>query len=490
MVGNPMKTVLVVSVVTAALMITSCLDNARTESLLDSMPAGHDFYLAFNPLEADLDELLSILSDSLNTDGIGIGEIEEILGFSPLEWSGWVDALALRPDSDIGLIMDLHRDDIGVLNLILPSDDLASVERFFTGIDNRMDDFDSDLSFTESGGYTIVTFSLDTQELLNDSLFALDSGIRNDEDYISLRGNSNLENSVFAIYAKLEDCHEIEGTESLLFTCTADNSVLRFALNIALVGDDVMTFTSMLAPSPNDGDISIPPDVAGILRISLNMQIVKDFLYSKGIDREFEPGIEDFGFSSFGEFLDSFSGDIYFGFNLTEYSHAGFLQLGIRDPEAIDRMLCFIYTTIAGFSDPGMTSFDLDGHRCYRVSGNPSMGIDSIEFGIINDMVVISGDFTLEDIAGGVSLSDYIRRNGPGVDNETGVLLSLEVEPLILNRDFDIEIRRIADLSGITRLAASVDVDNEIVRISASMEFSGGNPIQRVFQAAVSAGSR
>ncbi len=486
MVGNPMKTVLIVSVVTAALMITSCLDEDRTESLLDSMPAGHDFYLTFNPLEADLDELLSILSDSLNMEDITVLEIEELFGFFPLEWSGWVDALALRSDGDIGLIIDLHRDDIGVLNLILPSDDLASVERFFTGIDNRMDDFDSNLSFAESGGYTIVTIS---EHAAEEPLLALDCGIRNDEDYISLRGNSNLENSAFAVFAKLEDFHEMEGTESLLFTCTADNSVLRLVLNIALVGDDVMTFSSMLAPSPNDGDISIPPDVAGILRISLNMQSVKDYLYSKGIDREFEPGIEDFGFSSFEEFLDSFSGDMYFGLNLTEYSHAGFLQLGIRDPEAIDRMLYFIYTTIAGFSDPGMTSFDLDGHRCYRVSGNPSMGIDSIEFGIINDMIVISGDFTLKDIADGISMNDYIRRNGPGVDNETGVLLSLEVEPLILNRDFDIEILRIADLSGITHLAASVDVDNDIVRISAAMEFSGGNPIQRLFQAVVSVGA-
>lgn len=481
-----MKTVLIVSVVTAALMITSCLDEDRTESLLDSMPAGHDFYLTFNPLEADLDELLSILSDSLNMEDITVLEIEELFGFFPLEWSGWVDALALRSDGDIGLIIDLHRDDIGVLNLILPSDDLASVERFFTGIDNRMDDFDSNLSFAESGGYTIVTIS---EHAAEEPLLALDCGIRNDEDYISLRGNSNLENSAFAVFAKLEDFHEMEGTESLLFTCTADNSVLRLVLNIALVGDDVMTFSSMLAPSPNDGDISIPPDVAGILRISLNMQSVKDYLYSKGIDREFEPGIEDFGFSSFEEFLDSFSGDMYFGLNLTEYSHAGFLQLGIRDPEAIDRMLYFIYTTIAGFSDPGMTSFDLDGHRCYRVSGNPSMGIDSIEFGIINDMIVISGDFTLKDIADGISMNDYIRRNGPGVDNETGVLLSLEVEPLILNRDFDIEILRIADLSGITHLAASVDVDNDIVRISAAMEFSGGNPIQRLFQAVVSVGA-
>ena len=68
----------VLSVITALLMITSCLDEERTESLLDSMPAGHDFYLTFNSQEADLDELFSILSDSLNRDDIRIREIEGI----------------------------------------------------------------------------------------------------------------------------------------------------------------------------------------------------------------------------------------------------------------------------------------------------------------------------------------------------------------------------------------------------------------------------
>jgi hypothetical protein len=482
-----MKTILLGSVIAAALMITSCLNEESTESLLDSMPAGHDFYLTFNPREADIEELLSILSDSLNSDDIRIREIEEILGFFPLEWSGWVDALALRPDNDIGLIMDRHGNDIGVFNLILPSENPAEVERFFTGISNRMEEFDSRLSFTESEGYTIVTISQSAEE---HSLFALDSGIRNDEDYIKLRGSATIHDAALVLYAKPDGFLDMEGIGSILFTCTVDNSILRLALDISFEGDDVKTFTSMLAPSPNAGDISIPPDVTGMLRISLDMQNVKDFLYSQGIDREFEPGIEDFGFSSFEELIDSFSGDIYFGFNLTDDSHAGFLQLGIRNPEAIDRMLYFIYTTVAGFSDPGMTSFDLDGHRCYRVSGNPSMGIDSIEFGIIDEMVVISGDFTLEAIAGGISFSDYIRRNGLGIGNETSVLLTSEMEPFSVSRDLPMELRRAADHSGITRLAASVDVDSEIVRISAALEFSRRNPLQHILRAVVSAGGR
>ena len=136
-----------------------------------------------------------------------------------------------------------------------------------------------------------------------------------------------------------------------------------------------------------------------------------------------------------------------------------------------------------------MTSFELDGHRCYRVSGNPSMGIDSIEFGIINDMVVISGDFTLEDIAGGISFSDYIRRNGLDMDNETSVLLTSETEPFSVNRDLPTAMRRAADHSGITCLAASVDVDSDIVRIKAAMEFPGGNPIQQILRTIVSAGA-
>ncbi|MCK5115852.1 MAG: hypothetical protein KAR44_04585 [Candidatus Aegiribacteria sp.] len=480
-----MKTILLGSVLTAVLMITSCLNEESTESLLDSMPAGHDFYLTFNPEEADIEELLLILSDSLNSDDIRIREIEEILGFFPLEWSGWVDALALRHGSDIGLTVDRHRDDIAVLNLILPSEDPVEVERFFTGISNRIEEFDSRLSFTESEGCTIVTISQSAEE---HSLFVLDSGIRNYGDYIRLRGSAAIHDAALMLYAKPDDFLDTEGIGSILFICTVDNSILRLTLDISFESDDVMTFTSMLAPSPNSGDIFIPSDVTGMLRISLNMQSVKDFLYSQGIDREFEPGIEDFGFSSFEEFIDSFSGDLYFGFELTEYSHAGFLQFGIRDPEAIDRMLYFIYTAVAGFSDPGMTTFDLDSHRCYRVSGNPSMGIDSIEFGIINDMVIISGDFTLKDIAGGISFSDLIRRNGLGMDNETSVLLTSETEPFSVNRDLPMEMRKTADLSSITRFAASADVDGNIISVTAALEFSEGDPIQRIFQTVVSSG--
>ena len=480
-----MKTILLGSVLAAALIITSCLNEESAESLLDSMPSGHDFYVTVNPREADLEELLSIMSDSLNLDEIQIRDIEQILGFFPLEWNGWVDALALRPENDIGLSMDRSGgDDVGIINIILPSDDPAVVEEFFSGISNRVEEFDSRLSFTESEGYTIVTISRSTEE---HSLFVLDSGIRNDEDYIKLRGSDTIHDAALVLYVKPVDFLDMEGIGSILFTCTIDNSILRLAFDISYEGD-VQRFTSMLAPCPNAGDISIPPDVTGILRISLNMQNVKDYLYFMGIDREFEPGIEDFGFSSFEELFDSFSGDIYFGFNLTGNSHAGFLQLGIRNPEAIDRMLYFIYTTVAGFSDPGMTSFDLDGHRCYRVSGNPSQGIDFIEFGIINDMVVISGDYTLEDIEGGTSFSDNIRSKGLGVSNETSVLLTSEMEPFSINRDLPDEMRRAADHSDISRLAASVDVESEIVRISAALEFSGGNPIQHILLTVISAG--
>jgi len=483
-----MKTILPGFILTAVLMITSCLNEESAESLLDSMPSGHDFYVTINPREADLEELLSILSDSLNLDEIQIRDIEEILGISPLEWNGWVDALALRPENDIGLCMDRSgADDVGIINIILPSDDPAVVEEFFTGISNRSDEFDSSLSFTESEGYTIVTIS---QSAEDHSLFVLDSGILNDEDYINLRGSDTIHDAALVLYVRPVDFLDMEGIESILFTCMVDNSILRLALDISYEGDDVQRFISMLAPSPNAGDISIPPDVTGMLRISLNMQNVKDYLYFMGIDREFEPGIEDFGFSSFEELFDSFSGDIYFGFNLSDNSHAGFLQLGIRNPEAIDRMLYFIYTTVAGFSDPGMTSFDLDGHRCYRVSGNPSQGIDFVEFGIINDMVVISGDFTLEDIAGGTSICDYIRSKGLGVSNETSLLLTSEMEPFSINRDLPAEMRRAADQSDITSLAVSVDVDSEIVRISAALEFSGGNPILHILRTVVSAGGR
>ncbi len=482
-----MKAVLLGSVLTAALIITSCLDEEQTESLLDSMPAGHDFYLTVNPREADLEELLSILSDSLNMENIQINEIEEILGLYPLDWSGWVEALALRPDSDIGLVMDLHPDDMGVLYIILPSEDPAGVESFFSGIFNRLDGFDSDLRFTESGGYTIVTVSENTIE---HSLFALDSGIRNDDDYVRLQENATMHNTALVLYAELDNFIGAEGTESVLFTCTVDNSVLKLALNISFEDDDITVFTSMLAPSANAGDILIPPDITGILRISLNMQNVKDFLYSHGIDREVDPGLEDLGFPSFEELLDSFSGDIYLGLSLAEDSHAGFLQFGIRDQEAIDRTLYFIYTAIAGFSDPGMTTFDLNGHRCYRVSGDPSMGIDFIEFGIIDDMIIMTSGFTLEDIAAGISFNDYIRRNGLGMDNETSILLASEIEPIAINRDLPAAMRRTASISGITRFAASVDMDNDVMMISAAMEFSEGNPIQHIVRAVVSAGFR
>ena len=88
-------------------MVTSCLDEERTESLLDSMPAGYDFYLTVNPREADLEELLSILSDSLNMDNIRIHEIEELLdSFSGDIYLG----LNLTEDSHAGFLQFGIRD--------------------------------------------------------------------------------------------------------------------------------------------------------------------------------------------------------------------------------------------------------------------------------------------------------------------------------------------------------------------------------------------
>jgi hypothetical protein len=76
------------------------------------------------------------------------------------------------------------------------------------------------------------------------------------------------------------------------------------------------------------------------------------------------------------------------------------------------------------------------------------------------------------------------------MDNETSAILASEMEPFAVNRDLPPAMRRTADLSRITRLAASADVDGEIIMISAALEFSGGNPIQHIFRAAFSAGSR
>ncbi|MBN2607904.1 MAG: hypothetical protein JXA64_02225 [Candidatus Fermentibacteraceae bacterium] len=455
-----------------SVLCAACTGPAASTSLMDSMPSGHDVYIIMSPERAGIEQVLTEFEGYFGSSDAGPAGAGDVIGFDPLDWQGWTEALTLRPGDDIGLVLDLDQGDIRVITVYLPSDDATAVEGFVTGIRERAGEADAAARFIRTGEYTAVSFFGNEFDPGPETGYHLDSSLRDYPDYSRLAGDPPEGNAVLIVFANAGAFPGTEGLGSALLECTESGSMITIAAGFSTDGD--LPYLSILSPGGACGEVTVPEGTNAAARISLDMPCVKDLLVEGGIDREFGMGIEEFGFSSFDEMFDCFGGAFYAGVLLSGEKQGGVLQFSLRDVDAVTRMLDLIFRTVAGSDDPGMTTFEFRGGYCYRTTSTGSTGIDFIEFGIIDDAVAIGANISIEDIAAGMVFSDYASATSLGLDCGGGLIVTADLGSIAGSDAVDEDLIERLNGSGIRRCAASAGYSEGILDAAVCLEFAEG----------------
>ena len=469
------------------LAVISCVTVERRTLLLDSMPAGYDFYLTLNPERIGMEEVLSNLAEGILPEEGNLLEIEDALGFDPLDWNGWVNALALDPEEEIGLIIDFDRDDVLLVAVYMSSSNTDAIERFYARITEHADD--PEILFMESGSYTIAAIA-DSSAVLERFEESLGNGIDADESFNRFRHESSHCIPAAELYVRPGEISGQDAVESLFFTCSTDGTVLKSNLLVFIIDDDVIMYSSMIASEPNGGDANIPSDISGALRISFDMETLKSFIISEGLNKEMGPDMDIFGFDSMEELIDAFSGDTYFALNLENEEYTGVLEYGLTASDRIDTVLSNIYDLLVMSGGYDLMSFDFHGSTCYGIEGNIADGIDATEFGVLDDMLVVARGFTLQDVAEGISFENYIASSGLGMENSGGFMLIADMGPVAETLDLNRELNQEIDFDKIGYIGISVDVNDGLFVMNMALDTGEDNPFLFISDALVSAGSR
>ncbi|MEN8209264.1 MAG: hypothetical protein ABFR50_08435 [Candidatus Fermentibacteria bacterium] len=341
----------ILSLLITVLLLTACAEiQSPRHGLLESMPANRDIYLTFNPEDIGISRILSDLSASFLLLDVNFDQVSDILGFNPLNWNRWVEALALEPDREMGFIIDGSSDDISMICLYIPSSDHESVVDFFTGIKEDAANFSGELEFIKSEGYVIVLIAR-TADIAAD--FDPDADkLLSDPDLARLNGTGEERDA--ALYIRFPELNDAEQLHSSLLEMKAEDSELTLRLAAYTTDHDVLRFSSFLTSSPSAADFRISATTSSVLRLTLGMEALKEIAADAGIDREFSMGIEVFGFDSFTEFLDSFSGDVCISYKADNEQYSAAVQLGLNDPQAITDLLLILRDMITEAEEMGM----------------------------------------------------------------------------------------------------------------------------------------
>ena len=262
------------------LLVLACGQETREAGLLDSMPAGHDIYLTFNPAEIDVDEVLSSVEEIITSQGGPLPlVVSGMLGFDPFDWDGWTDALALRADGEMGILvnMDSSGDEPELIALFLSSDDVNEVESFFDGLMAQADDADASFIVTESEGYVVVAIA-PSQAAVDGFGESLGTLLDTDEEFSQLREKSTAGVPAIEIFAHIGLMSRQAEVETMLLTCFVDDTRLGFQFLVRTLNMEAIESSRVVASSANAASANIPSDATGALRVSVDIEAVKELV--------------------------------------------------------------------------------------------------------------------------------------------------------------------------------------------------------------------
>lgn len=459
---------------TAVLVLASCGQEKREPTLLDSMPAGYDLYLTFNPSEIDIDAVLSSMED------IAAGARQQMpwpvagaLGFDPFTWDGWVDALALSPGGEVGFVVGLDNDEPEVIALFLPSTDPDRIRGFVEAIASQVLGMDMIRLVTESEGYVVLAIA-EEQSILDELETSLGTLVGTDEEFAELRAKSTAGIPAMEFFAKAGVFSREGEVETVMVSCFSEESSLGFQFLFRTYNMEAIESSAVIASEPNGGSAMIPDDVTGAMRVSMDMDAVKDMM-ADYMPPDAQMGIAMLGFESVNDMFDIFSGDAWLALHTDGDSYAGMIAYGLADKGAFQDLLERMSGMMA-MSGEGFSTFQFQGRTCFRVDADIVEGIESIEIGIVDDAMVAVGGYTLQNVADGVTFNNFLEQTGLDVADDGGFAFAADLGALAVAYDLNRETGEIVDFEEFGYVAMSGASDRAIFQLSGSIDFGSGNP--------------
>ncbi len=464
-----------ISIITLAaiLVVSSCGQEKHEPALLDSMPAGYDIYLTFSPSEIDADAILSNLEEVLSQVHQQMPwPVAGILGFDPFDWDAWVETFALDPDGEIGMVIALADDEPELIAFFLPSTDADKVRGFVDDLIAQAPDMDAFTLITESESTVILAIAPE-QSILDEFDTSLGEPIETDENYTVLReqsapGTPGME--VFIDAAVLSDS-ELEG---MLVTCFPVESRLTAQFIAQMCDVEGLEYAAVVSQESSGNVMKIPADATGAMHVSVDMAVVKEMVITS-LPPDAQMVAAMLGFESVNDILDIFSGDAWFALETDGDSYSGMIAYGLSDTGALLELLESL-TGLMGMSGEEYNSFQFQGNTCLSVDVGNLAGIETIEIGVVDDVFVVAGGYTLQDVADGITFDDYLERTGLNITDEGGFALAADIGVIAEAYDLNSETDNFVDLEEFGFISMSGTSNGDIFQFQVSIDFGTANP--------------
>ncbi len=437
------------------------------------MPAGYDIYITFSPSEIDADAILSSIEESKAQAHQQMPwPVAGILGFDPFDWDAWIETFALDPNGEIGMVIALADDEPELIAFFLPSTDADKVRGFVDDLIAQAPDMDAFTLITESESTVILAIAPE-QSILDEFDTSLGETIETDENYSVLReqsapGTPGME--VFIDAAVLSDS-ELEG---ILVTCFPVDSRLTLQFITQMTGVEGLEYASIVSQEPGGNIMKIPADATSAMHVSFDMAAIKEMV-TGSLPPDAHMGAAMLGFESFDDIIDIFSGDAWFALHTDGERYSGMIAFGLSDTGALLELLESL-TGLMGMSGEEYNSFQFQGNTCLSIDVGNLAGIETIEIGIVDDVFVVAGGYTLQEVADGITFDDYLELTGLDITDEGGFALAADLGALADAYDLNSEMDNIIDFDEFGFVSMSGISNGDISQFQVSIDFGTGNP--------------
>ncbi len=438
------------------LIIASCGQEKHEPALLDSMPTGYDIYVTFRPSEIDADAILSNIKEIVEQAQLQMPfPVAGVLGFDPFDWDAWVSTFALDPEGEIGLVVALADDEPELIALFIPSTDADKVQGFIDDMISQAPDMEAIPLITESVGYVVLA-GAPRQSILDEFEASLGTYVGTDEIYAELREQSVSCTPAIEVFISAAVLAESE-LEAMLVTCFSVESSLSIQFISSMYNMQALEYAALISPESSGNSMKIPADATGAMHVSADMAVIKEMM-TANLPQDAQMGAAMLGFESINDIMDIFSGDAWFALQTDGDTYSGMVAYGLSDQGALHELLGNL-SGMMGMAGEDCTSFQFQGNTCFRIDVGGLADIESVEIGVVNDVFVVAGGYTLQNVSDGVTFDSYLERTGLDIEDEGGFALAADLGALAAAYDLNTETDNFVDFNefGFVTVSGTVD---------------------------------
>lgn len=468
----------IVSISAVMLLLVSGCGPGKQATLLDSMPEGYTLYFVFDPVSLGVEEILEKSEDLLEAYPSDLDHAEALLGFSPLDWSGWVETFALSEGEDIGFLVEISNDEPELIVVYLPSEDGERIESFF----EQFGELGIKTGFFERDNHIIVTMA-DTDDLIDEFEENLDGGTLSDnEKFMELR--SVLEPDDVSLEVYLSTVPD-EDFESFLASLNVKESTLE--LSAAIIGEysDIAILGEVLSDGQNNADILIPEDAAAVFRISVDINSAAE-MAQENFPPDAQMGIAMMGFESLNDMMSMFSGDFIVAAGKDDIINV-MISIGLDDSEAASEFLSRLSGFAAMGGETGIETFTFSGSEAYRFEVPDGDDMREVEVGIHDNALYIVSGYSLDNIVDGENLESYVGGIGIDAENRGGMFAAADIEEVMeFLEEMDVPVASVTE-GKFGEAFISFDITDGIMSFNIAVEVHADNPVLEIVKIGINA---